>query len=281
MPAVRPSLPRAAALAAVLAALSAVPLSAHDYWLELSTYRPAAGEAVLVSHRVGERLAGEAVPRNPLAIARFDLVAADGTSTPVPGRAGVDPAGFLKVGAAGPARIAFQSTRSFVELLPEKFSAYLELEGLEKIGHERQRLGQGKELAREAFSRSAAAQVCIGAQDRSVATAASSPTPVGLDLEVVPDRELCAEKAGSELGFRVLFRGQPVEGLLAIALSRAKPDKPLLARTDRRGHVSFKLDAPGFWLVKAVEMRPLAGEPKADWESFWASLTFELAERAK
>jgi uncharacterized GH25 family protein len=267
----------AAALGLTLALPSA--LAAHDYWLELSKYCPAAGEAVLVSHRVGENLAGEAVPRNPLAIVRFDLVAADGSATPVPGRDGFDPAGFLKVDKAGPARIVFQSTRSFVELLPEKFSSYLELEGLQKIERERQRLGKGMDVAREAFSRSAAAQLCVGASSANPGAAGSPPAPAGLDLEIVPDRALCAAKAGSEIGFRVLFRGQPVEGLLVMALSRANP-AALTARTDRRGHVGFKLDRPGFWLIKAVEMRPLAAEPRADWESFWASLTFELAAAA-
>jgi uncharacterized GH25 family protein len=264
------------ALAGLLVAASARTALAHDYWLELSKFRPAAGEAVLVSHRVGERLAGEAVRRNPLAIVRFDLVAADGAATAVPGRDGVDPAGFLKVGAAGPARIVFQSTRSFVELLPEKFAAYLELEGLEKIAQERKRLGKEKELAREAFSRSAAAQICI-APPGSSETSEVPPMPVGLDLEIVPERDLCAVRAGSEVGFRVLFRGQPAEGLLAMALSRENPSTPLVARTDRRGRVTFKLDRAGFWLIKAVEMRSLADEAKADWESYWASLTFELA----
>ncbi|MEO7795273.1 MAG: DUF4198 domain-containing protein [Thermoanaerobaculia bacterium] len=276
----RPARLRAALLAPALAPLLALALApalaAHDYWLELSRYRPEAGGGLLVSHRVGEKLDGEAVPRNPLAIVRFDLIAADGTSTPVPGRDGFDPAGFLKVDTAGQARIVFQSTRSFVELLPEKFSAYLALEGLEKVERERQRLGKGKELAREAFSRSAAALVCIGGKDGSVAAAA--PLPVGLDLEIVPDVDLCASHAGEEIAFRILFRGKPIEGLLVMALSRTPGGTPLSARSDRRGRVRFKLSAPGFWLIKAVEMRPLAGVANADWESFWASLTFEMRQ---
>ncbi len=271
---------RAALCAPVLALAFAPALVAHDYWLELSRFRPAAGEAVLVSHRVGEQLAGEAIARNPLAIVRFDLLTADGSITAVPGRDGVDPAGVLRAPAAGTARIVFQSTRSFVELLPEKFSAYLEEEGLEKVGRERQRLGKGKDLAREAFSRSAAAVLCIGARGAAVATAVAPPVPAGLDLEIVPDTDLCGVAASAPVGFRVLFRGKPIEGLLAMALSRANPGRPQAVRTDRNGHVTFQLDKPGFWLIKAVEMRPIAGEPKADWESFWASLTFELATSA-
>lgn len=265
---------------AFLALLLAPALTAHDYWLELTPYRPAVGDPVLVSHRVGEQFAGEAVPRNPMAIVRFDLVTPDGAATPVTGRDGFDPAGFFKTPASGSARVVFQSKRSFVELLPEKFDAYLELEGLEKILRERQRLGRAKELAREAFSRSAAAQLC-GGPSGTAKRAAVAPAPAGLDLEILPDTELCSAKVGTEVGFRVLFRGEPVEGLLVMALSRTMPAVPLEARTDRRGHVAFRLGRGGLWLIKAVEMRALAGEPKADWESFWGSLTFELAERAE
>jgi hypothetical protein len=263
----------------LLFALAAA-LPAHDYWIEPSTFRPKPGEAVLLSHRVGERLAGEAVPRNPLAIVRFDLVSGDGETSPVPGRDGVDPAGFVKVGVAGPALVVFQSTRSFVELLPGKFDEYLALEGLEKIQLQREKLGRGKELGREAFSRSAAAWLCVGGSGASRSPAPAA-RPAGLDLEIEPDHDLCAARAGQEVGFRVLFRGKPVAGLLAVALSRTGEQLPIAVRTDRQGRFRFKLETPGFWLIKAVEMQPLLGVPNADWESFWASLTFELREGGK
>jgi hypothetical protein len=34
----------------------------------------------------------------------------------------------------------------------------------------------------------------------------------------------------------------------------------------------------GVWLVKAVHMIPAKPGTNADWESYWASLTFDLAE---
>ena len=41
------------------------------------------------------------------------------------------------------------------------------------------------------------------------------------------------------------------------------------------GRVRFKVQAAGLWLIKAVHMVP-ATDARADWASFWASLTFEL-----
>jgi hypothetical protein len=51
------------------------------------------------------------------------------------------------------------------------------------------------------------------------------------------------------------------------------------ARTDGRGRATLKLDRPGFWLVKAVHMIPAPADAGADWESFWASLTFAVPSR--
>jgi hypothetical protein len=47
-------------------------------------------------------------------------------------------------------------------------------------------------------------------------------------------------------------------------------------RTDTTGRASIPMTMAGQWLVRAVHMLRVEGDPKADWESFWASLNFEL-----
>lgn len=44
-------------------------------------------------------------------------------------------------------------------------------------------------------------------------------------------------------------------------------------RTDEQGRAGFRLDCPGIWMIKCVHMPP--ADVKAEWESFWATLTFE------
>ena len=58
---------------AILAALSAAPLHAHDFWIEPSAYRVEVGAALDVGLRVGEAYRGDPVPRNPARIRRFVL----------------------------------------------------------------------------------------------------------------------------------------------------------------------------------------------------------------
>ena len=58
-------------------------------------------------------------------------------------------------------------------------------------------------------------------------------------------------------------------------MPRDTPDARVTARTDAQGRARLRLDRPGVWLVKAVHMIPAPAGAGADWESFWASLTFE------
>ena len=74
---------------------------------------------------------------------------------------------------------------------------------------------------------------------------------------------------------RLFFRGAPVEGVLIVAFNKADPSQRIKVRTDKDGLVAIHLPRAGVWLVKAVHMVAAARFVRADWESFWASLTFE------
>jgi uncharacterized GH25 family protein len=78
------------------------------------------------------------------------------------------------------------------------------------------------------------------------------------------------------LPVRLTYGGAPLSGALVVALSRDAPGSRLSARTDGEGRVSLVLTRSGAWLVKAVHMVPAPAESGADWESLWASLTFEV-----
>ena len=58
-----------------------------------------------------------------------------------------------------------------------------------------------------------------------------------------------------------------------------RPVSEAKARTDARGIARFKLDRKGAWLVRLVHLLACpdpADCDDADWQSYWASYTFEL-----
>lgn len=116
----------------------------------------------------------------------------------------------------------------------------------------------------------------VPAHPRREGTGAAATRPVGLTLELVPEVDPTHLPAGRELPVRLLYEGKPLAGALVVAMSREAPAVKLRARTDRHGRVSLALPRRGVWLVKAVHMVPAPRGVPADWESLWASLTFEI-----
>jgi uncharacterized GH25 family protein len=250
--------------------LLAAPLAAHDFWIEPTTFRPAVGSVLGVRLVVGQRFRGDVLPRNPAMIAKFVLVS-DAGEVPVAGRAADDPAGSVRIEQPGLALIAYRSLDSSVSLEAAKFEDYLKDEGLEAVIAERARRGDSQKPSRELFSRSAKSLVAAG----GVGTTGFDRV-LGMTLELVPEKNPYAMKGGDALPVRLLYEGKPLAGALVVALSYDDPDKKISERSDKNGRVSLRLPQEGVWLVKAVHMVPVAGDPNADWRSVWASLTFEV-----
>ena len=103
---------------------------------------------------------------------------------------------------------------------------------------------------------------------------------LGFTLELVAERNPYVLAAGDELPVRLTYRQRPLANALVIAINRHDPAAKLSARSDQDGRVRFRLPEGGMWLIKAVHMVPAPAGTKAQWASFWASLTFELGRLA-
>lgn len=260
---------RAAALALAVV-LSGASLSAHDVWIEPTTFSPYLGEIVGVRLRVGQDFLGDPLPRNAALIDQFLVEDADGRK-PVAGRHGADPAGLLRVSVPGLLVIGYRSNPSTIEQTADKFNAYLKEEGLDAVAALRARRGQANRGSREMFSRCAKSLVLSGAPHH-----AQGDRPLGFTLELVAERNPFTMEAGQELPVRLTYENRPLAGALVVAINRAQPSEKLAARSDRDGRVRFRLPRTGIWLIKAVHMVEAPAASGADWVSYWASLTFEL-----
>ena len=275
------SRPRAiSALWASLAMLAALPLAAHDFWIVPSSFRPAVSSPLAFRLRVGENLRGDPVPRDPALVDRFVLLGPlpRETEVPIPGVAGADPAGFVRVGEAGLYTVVYRSRRTRLDLPPEKFDEALRREGLEGILELRKRRGESLKPSTEVFSRCAKALVLVG-QPAAPGGGGSFDRPAGMLLELIPEKNPYALKPGEELPVRLLYQGKPLPGALVIALGLHQTDGRIAARSGKDGRVRLRLPEGGFWLIKSVHMVPAPQDTGVDWESLWASLTFDLPAR--
>jgi uncharacterized GH25 family protein len=261
---------------AVLVASLSGALGAHDFWIEPSTFSPAAGEPVRVHLRVGEHFSGEPVVRNPTTIEKFVVSGPSGEQA-VPGRNGMDPAGLLKLDAPGLWFVGYRSRRSRVELDADAFEEYLREEGLERVIAERAARGEHRQRGRETFSRSVKALLRVGAPPGG-----GHDRRLGLTLELVPQADP-VRAPGGRLPVRLVHDGAPLAEALVVGYRKNDKESPaeeaFRARTDADGLVTVPT-APGLWLLKAVHMQRAAAGSEADWDSVWTALTFAIPPAA-
>ncbi len=246
----------------------APPVLAHDFWIEPANFRPAVDSKVSLRLFVGMDFAGEPTVYLPDTFERYVVVGPDGEKN-IPGTLGDDPAGQFTVTRPGPYIVAYRSTLFTVtfDTLAE-FEKYLETEGLERIKTLRAFGSPKGKFIREHYSRSAKSLVMVGRPDAK----ASADRVLGLRLELVAEKN---PYVTSRVPLRLLYEGKSLEGALVVAFNKAEPLKKLKARTDKNGRVQLEFTRPGTWLVTAVHMFPAPPKAGADWESVWASLTFE------
>lgn len=263
--------PLSAAVLACAGLCQATVALAHDFWIEPAAFRPATGTSLPVTLRVGENFTGTSQPFLPDWFVDFSVSSPAGRE-PVKGFVGDDPAATLVLRTPGLRLVGYHSTRDFVDLEAGRFDQYLQAEGLDSVRALRRQRGEEKTNGREYYSRCA----------KSLVSAGDGPGKgfdqvLGYPLELIPRANPYALVPGKSLPLLLTYQGKPLAGVLVIAFTADQPARRFQARTGRDGTVTLPLDRVGRWLVKAVHMIEVPdSDPAADWESFWASLTFEV-----
>lgn len=267
---------RAAALAAsTVMSMIAGPALAHDFWMQLSAYRARPNQLVRVGLHVGDGYPGESFPRSSNRIEKFVALGADG-EMPILGREGQDPAGLARFASPDQYVLGYRSRPTCIELPAGKFEQYLREKGLTRVIDARIAAGTSEAPGREMFSRCAKAIIKVGEATQGYDRA------LGLRFELIPEADPFAIQPGGELPVRLLFEGCPCPGAPITAMhvpagSAINSEARLTVRADEQGRARIPVTSAGLWILCAVEMVPAPpGETKADWESLWASLTFEV-----
>lgn len=181
---------------------------------------------------------------------------------------------FLAIETRGPGTyvVGVSTRRRALDLPAEAFNAYLEEDGITDVLEARRRDNElGKDVT-ERYAKHVKAVFQVGAVRSSV-----FDTPLGYPAEIVPLENPYSLEVGSELRVRCLVDGKPVANQAVIAGGEGHGGhiETRMVRTDQYGIARIKLDSPGKWYVKFVNMVEVA-EDGVDYESKWATLTFGL-----
>jgi hypothetical protein len=241
---------------------------AHDFWIEPSTFHPFPGTAVALHLRVGQNFIGDPVPRQSVLIDSF-LVRQGTAQEDIGGADGLDPAGMLIADGQASALVGYSGGGTYIELPPDRFTDYLHQYGLRTIIALRAAKGETDKIGKERFYRYAKAVLAGLKPDPDVSR------PLGFTYEIVPDQDPTQIPAGHFQG-HLLYRGKPAPDVLVTAYPWHQPTVHLQTRSDPQGGFQLDLKGGGVWLLESVIMVRAGFFSDNDWDSHWASLTFDL-----
>lgn len=159
-----------------------------------------------------------------------------------------------------------------IELTPDQVKEYLdEVDAPEAL---RKQWAEMKEQRwRESYTKHPKTFARVGQPESD----RSWTEPVAMFLEIVPEKDPTALKAGDDFPVRVLKGGAPFAGFSLNAVS-AGETKGETRKTDSNGRVTFRLGRDGRWLLRGTDIRK-SSQPDTDWESDFATLTMEAKQK--
>lgn len=258
----------------VLAGAVTIPVAAHDVWVQPASFATEVGMPVPVTILVGHGQFRQRWGVKAERVVRFADVTANRS---VDLRAQLHPDSgsadaTLSFATPGIHMIVLETTHAQSTLPSIRFNDYIKVEGMTPAIEQRARLKQGDSDGREQYSRRAKALVQVGG---TAADQAHVTRPVGLTLEIVPQKNPYALAPGEMLPVQILFEGKPLAAA-TVKLNNLDFDmKPFATHlTDAAGRTAFEVPRRGRWQLNVIWTKPLANNPAADFDTTFSSLTF-------
>lgn len=265
----------------IAAAAVSASAAAHDFWVQPLNFWISPNTSVMTTLQVGH---GEFRERWNADASRVVLFRSIGPGGAIADHqrelraSTMDQDRLIGFGAAGTHVLVLQTNYAASTLPGIRFNDYLKQEGLTPALELRARTKVEDQPGREIYSRRAKALVQVGpATDKAQAWVTR---PLGLSLEIVPEVNPYAIGAGGVLPVRVIYEGKPLPGATVMLNNLQFDGRPLESVvTDAAGRAVFKFPRNGAWQLNVLWTKPLAGNPKADFDTTFSSLTFGFPAR--
>ncbi len=255
----------------------AMPVNAHEFWIEPIAYDVAVGDKMEAALRNGEFFKGSPYPYVERKFTRFEVYNRSGGET-VAGRNGDSPAFQVKSGIGGLHVAAYASAVETVVYTEfEKFISFVDSKGLSSIIDQHRAEGLSEDRVVETYYRYVKSLIKVG-------SGAGRDVTVGMPIELVAELNPYTSAGADGVRFRLLWRGQPLADWDVQVFQKPTPtDEGVLTHytTDKTGRVFVPKGAGGDFLVNAVQItKPRAADAgkNAQWESIWASTTYRIAD---
>ena len=247
-------------------------LFAHEFWLMPSQFRVGINESFNLTFYVGEDFMGELWEKRSDRTLKLSHFSGRKIEDLTPLALKNDSSDLvLKFGNAGTHLVTMASKNSFIALDANKFNEYLKEDGINNIYQLRQAKGELDKPSKERYRRCVKTLIQVGTK-----TDKTFKRQTGMPLEIIPLQNPYILKMGDMMTVKVLFNGKPLADKMIVTWNKTATTKTRQQklRTDAHGLMTFSLDQKGQWMVSTVHMIPLENDPEANYQSYWANLTF-------
>lgn len=255
---------------------------AHEFWLYPQKFFYTIRETANIRFQAGENFTGKNWVGNKDKVQELLHYTPTGNIIDLSSRLSANKGDSLQLPLQeeGTHMIIFHSTNSFINLEAQKFNSYLKEDGLDKTILYRKAHNEEQINGKEYYQRSAKTIIQVSGLLTDECT-----KPTRLPLDIIPEENphsipvLNSSESAKKVKFRVLFNGEPLNNaLIKIWYHSSKTQVNMdTARTNKKGWMITERHS-GPFLVSCVHMERNDKDKEADWQSYWASLSFEYSQ---
>ena len=244
----------------------------YEVWLLPSKFFYQPGEKAIITIRTGNDFGGEPwdVKKDQVEKATHYYLAVSRDLKPVI-KEGVKDHLEIALDREGTHLVTLQSVAVVNEIEAEEFNTYLKDNGLDEVYDQRVKTNTlnaaGKEL------QSSYSKLLLQAGNKRDGTFAKL---TGFPLEIIPEKNPYALKAGEVIRFKILWQGKPLFGAkVKVWIKKDNRTGVQNIYSGQDGMIETRISGSGTWMVSAVKMMP-SKNAQADWQRYRSSLVFGI-----
>lgn len=246
-------------------------LLAHEFWLSPDKYIYKRGEKINVRFFVGENFEGQNWKGKKENVQSLKLYYG-GVNDDLSKYISNNPGDSLELTMLdeGTNLIAYNSTNNFIKSEAPKFHEYLLEDGLLNAIEYRKENNETDSMGRELYQRSAKTLIQVGTKKDN-----TNLLTTELPIDIIPFTNPYNLKQTDSLRVKILFNKEPVSNSMVKIWHHFDGKTIKFDQTSNEsGEVIFPVTTTGKWMVSIVKMIRLENDPRAQWQSYWGSLTW-------
>jgi uncharacterized GH25 family protein len=247
-------------------------VSGHEFWIQPDKFIYKRAEPVNIKFLVGENFTGDNWSGDKDKINSLRLYFDDVTDKNVDDNLRINKGDSLQIAMLdeGTIMVTLNTKNSFIDLDAAKFNDYLREDGLNEALKYRDKNNDTTKNGLEIYQRSVKTIFQVGGRYTN-----SCKQKTDLPLDIVPAEHPYTISKDKYFKVKLYFKGEKLKDTKVKIWHKVEDQISVREdTTDKEGEIKFFVSPEGEWMVSCVKMIRLEKDEKAEWQSYWGSLTW-------